>query len=163
MRLTHFVRTDDPTHTIFLPLYNATSEVMNWSSSIGVASTSAGFQIDTLSGAKSNAPTLSYSGSYKLDDSEQAQIFIHSLELFKNKEGTLYRASEVYQSVQSVVGGIGDQYTTGINYDTILAVVKSATANMAVRRDGALRTDVYVMTCSFVFQLLEENWTQFDA
>jgi hypothetical protein len=153
--------TSDPTTAIFLPLYNATGDVMNWTSVIGIASTSAGFQVDTLSGAKSNAPTLSYSGSYKLESSEQAQLFVQHLELFKNEEGTLHRASEVYQSVQSLGNAIGDQYTTIIEFDTILAVVKSARANLTVSNDGALSPAVYVMTCNFTFQLLEENWTNF--
>lgn len=129
-----------------LPTWNATSDLMNWSASVGIKAVSNGFVADTLSGAKNKPETLSYSGQYRLPDSESAYSTFQTLAGYKGATGTLYMGAETFQSTGT--------FTSTRTIEATLIAVKSTATTQELRS-----STWYILTCSFSFQLLDDSWS----
>lgn len=147
MRLVSFTILTDIGNPLYLPEYNLSSKIIDFSFRVGTANVSNGFVVDTLSGAAHNKPVFTHNGVYKFSNEANLAARVNRIEALKGQAGLLSRATESYRvkGTYSNTASIGVVFTSGQAVMTI--------------QHRARRPDLYVLSCSFSFEATEADWS----
>lgn len=134
--------------TVTLPRYSITSDVMNWSYSLGTSRTSEGFVADILSGANKKKTTFSHSGIYKFSSTSAATTQIDEIWSIKGRRGFLYSGIEEHMD------------TNVFQKKYVVEAVFVACKITSSIQTRVRRSDLYVYKCDFKFDMTGDEWVQ---
>lgn len=146
MRLDRVTRQDPTPGSFSLPSWNVTSDVSNMRTKFGIASTSNGYKIDTLSGGKLSPIVLRHTGTYRLNNSSEGLLYVVNWEQeFNERELTLYRGYENYKDSANFT----DVYTLQV----VLTYFK---ATSPIQKNNSS----YNLTCTLEFTAIDNSGWQ---